>query len=246
VGGWAHRLYRLHPYAQPLEYPPLTTLDADVAVPPIPWPTQQDMRDRLLASGFSEELLGDDQPPAAHYHFGDESGGFYAEFLTPLVGGNYDRKGKRKVTARIAGVAAQPLRHIDLLMLRPWIIDFDPAGTFEERRRVRIANPATFLAQKILIHTKRSREDRAKDLLYVHDTLEVFGSRLDQLRDEWEEWIAPRLHRKHLGQVRSAAAELFGATSGTIRMAATIAIGRSLAPESLREACRFGLMQLFR
>jgi len=33
VGGWAHKLYRLHPSAQKLDYPPLTTLDADIAVP---------------------------------------------------------------------------------------------------------------------------------------------------------------------------------------------------------------------
>jgi len=33
VGGWAHRLYRLHTLAQPLEYEPLATLDTDVAVP---------------------------------------------------------------------------------------------------------------------------------------------------------------------------------------------------------------------
>jgi hypothetical protein len=34
VGGWAHRLYHLHPSAQTLDFAPLTTLDADVALPP--------------------------------------------------------------------------------------------------------------------------------------------------------------------------------------------------------------------
>ena len=33
IGGWAHRLYRLDPRARKLDYPPLTTLDGDVAVP---------------------------------------------------------------------------------------------------------------------------------------------------------------------------------------------------------------------
>jgi len=33
IGGWAHRLYRLDSRARNLEYPPLTTLDGDVAVP---------------------------------------------------------------------------------------------------------------------------------------------------------------------------------------------------------------------
>lgn len=31
IGGWAHRLYRLHPQAQELDYAPLMTLDTDVA-----------------------------------------------------------------------------------------------------------------------------------------------------------------------------------------------------------------------
>lgn len=28
IGGWAHRLYRLHPLAQPLDYQPLGTLES--------------------------------------------------------------------------------------------------------------------------------------------------------------------------------------------------------------------------
>lgn len=33
VGGWAHCLYREHPLAQERDYPPLATLDTDIAVP---------------------------------------------------------------------------------------------------------------------------------------------------------------------------------------------------------------------
>jgi hypothetical protein len=33
IGGWAHRLYWLHPSAQRTEHLPLTTLDTDIAVP---------------------------------------------------------------------------------------------------------------------------------------------------------------------------------------------------------------------
>jgi hypothetical protein len=33
IGGWAHRLYRLHPLAERPQYEPLATLDADVALP---------------------------------------------------------------------------------------------------------------------------------------------------------------------------------------------------------------------
>lgn len=245
IGGWAHRLYRLHPYAQALEYAPLTTRDADIAIPPTLLIREQDIRARLLAKGFTEEFLGDDQPPATHYRLGDETAGFYAEFLTPLVGGEHDRQGRRKATAQIAGVTSQRLRHIDLLLQHPWAVDLDLAGTQRERRRVQIANPASFLAQKVLIHGRRSRDDRAKDILYMHDTLEVFGNRLAELRGEWERSIAPQLHRRHRSKVLKASHELFGKTTDAIREAVLMAVGRSVTTESLREACQSGFEQLF-
>lgn len=71
IGGWAHRLYRLHPSARHVEYSPLTTLDTDIAVPPRLKVIDSDLRERLIASGFEEERLGDDQPPATHYRLGD-------------------------------------------------------------------------------------------------------------------------------------------------------------------------------
>jgi hypothetical protein len=71
-----------------------------------------DIRERLLAHGFTEEFLGVDDPPATHYHLRDEASGFYAEFLTPLTGSSTDRKGQRKATLEIAGVTTQQLRQV--------------------------------------------------------------------------------------------------------------------------------------
>ena len=244
IGGWAHRLYRLHPYAQALGYAPLTTLDTDVAIPAELATTTEDIRQRLLAHGFTEEFLGDDRPPATHYRLGDEASGFYAEFLTPLVGSGYDRKSTRKATARIAGVTSQRLRHIDVLLIDPWVIEFDLTGVAEERKTVRIANPACFLAQKILIHSRRGGEKRAKDILYIHDTLEVFGAQLAELHAQWRSRIAPRLHRNHVQVVRKTPDRVFGEITDSIRDAAIIAAGRDLTPESVRDACQFGLQQL--
>jgi hypothetical protein len=116
VGGWAHQLYRLHPHAQEVDYPPLMTLDTDVAVPAKLPVVAQNIRSRLLAHGFTEELVGDSRPPATHYHLRGETSGFYAEFLTPLIGSPYDRKHQRKATVDIAGVTSQQLRHIELLL----------------------------------------------------------------------------------------------------------------------------------
>src|SRR6266478_3206434 len=88
VGGWAHRLYRLDPRARKLDYLPLTTLDGDVAVPPKLKKEESTVRKRLLEAGFEEEFIGEDRPPATHYHYG-KGGGFYAEFLAPLEGSGW-------------------------------------------------------------------------------------------------------------------------------------------------------------
>ena len=105
IGGWAHRLYRIHPLAQPLDYDPLATVDTDVAIPAELPQRAASMRDRLIASGFEEELLGDMRPPAVHYRLTAGDPGFYAEFLTPLIG-SVNKRGRRDATASTAGVSA--------------------------------------------------------------------------------------------------------------------------------------------
>jgi hypothetical protein len=242
VGGWAHQLYRLHPHAQHLDYAPLATLDTDVAVPAQLPVGEQDVRARLLAHGFTEEFLGDDHPPATHYRLGGEASGFYAEFLTPLVGSGYDRKHKRKATTEIAGISSQQLRHIELLLHHPWSIDFESGGF---AAKIQIPNPVSFLAQKALIHGKRRREDRAKDILYMHDTLEVFGARLPELGELWRTIVAPELHPRSARAVSKASDVLFGKLSDDIRRAAEISAERALSPAPIWEACRYGFIQVF-
>lgn len=135
VGGWAHRLYQYHPLAQPLDYPLLTTLDADIAVPnPLPNDLETNMRERLVNAGFEEEFLGEENPPATHFRLGTDPTGFYAEFLTPLIGSDY-KHGKRDATTVIAGVAVQKLRYVDLLLVSPWPIKLDPQRACPWRKR---------------------------------------------------------------------------------------------------------------
>lgn len=168
IGGWAHRLYRFHPLAQQLGYPPLMTLDADVALPTGLRVKGPDIHERLTANGFQAEFLGHHQPPATHYRLSVQSSGFYAEFLSPLVGGPHTRGGKVKATTRIAGVVSQRLRHVDLLLVAPWTIKLSASEgfPFADAKHVLIANPVSFLAQKVLIHAKRKRSERAKDILH--------------------------------------------------------------------------------
>lgn len=50
---------------------------------------------------------------------GGADAGFYAEFLTPLVGGEFRRDGTRDVTTSVIGVSAPKLRHVDVLLIAP-------------------------------------------------------------------------------------------------------------------------------
>ena len=241
VGGWAHRLCRLHPNAQSLSYPPLVTLDVDIAVPRHLPVEGQDIRQRLISRGFTEEFLGRDHPPATHYHLGDTHSGFYVEFLTPLVGGEYDRKNQRRATLQVAGATSQQLRSVGLLLSRPWTIDLSEESF---AGRVQVANPASFVGQKLLIHRRRSVDDRARDLLYIHDTLQLFGSRLSELRTEWHVHLAPQIPDRTLKALLRSSRALFLDVNDDIRRAARISVERGLSPRAIRETCAYGLEQL--
>lgn len=247
IGGWAHRLYRIHPSAQQVTFAALTTLDTDVAVPARLQVTGQDVRERLVANGFEEERLGQDKPPATHYRLGDTKTGFYAEFLTPLVGAGHSRDGKPKATRRIAGVVSQQLRHLEILLYAPWTVGIDRSNgfSFEDPKQVQVANPASFLAHKVLIHDKRSPGKFAKDILYIHDTLEIFGARLGDVSREWDTRLKPRIHPKSARKIQRAATELFGQVDDEIRAAAQMAGSRKISAEAMRERCSFGLKEIF-
>jgi len=247
IGGWAHRLYRIHPVAQTMAYVPIGTLDTDVAIPARLRVEGDDLRQRLLANGFEEERLGQDKPPATHYRLRDAETGFYAEFLTPLFGADEGRDGQPKATKRIAGVVSQQLRYLEVLLDDPWTVEIGQHNGFPvpDSKQIRIANPVGFLAHKILIHSTRTRQEFAKDILYIHDTLETFGAQLEELKAEWNRKVKRRVHAKSFRKIERAAADLFSEVTDEIREAARIDATRNLSPEAVRERCNFGLRQIF-
>ena len=93
--------------------------------------------------------MGEDQPPATHYHYG-QVGGFYVEFLSPLVGSEYDRRGKRKATREVGGVSSQQLRYIEILLVEPWKIALGKKHgyPFAGAKNVLMANLTSFLVQR--------------------------------------------------------------------------------------------------
>jgi hypothetical protein len=110
---------------------------------------------------------------------------------------------------------------------------------------VQIANPASFLAQKILIYEERSRNDKAKDSLYMHDTVEVFSEVLAELRQIFRNDMVPRLHPRRVAELEQAADRLFGKVDDPIREASLMATGRTVNPQRLAETAQAGLKEIF-
>lgn len=247
IGGWAHRLYRLDARAQLLGYMPLFTVDADIALPSNLKVGRKDIRECLVSHGFKEDRMGHDRPPATHYRLAEEGTEFYAEFLTALIGSEHRRDGTSNSTMTIAGVVSQKLRFLEILLKSPWTVTLDQSNgfPFNVPIRVRIANPAGFLAQKLLIQEKRTRTRFPKDILYIHDTLETFGGRLQELNTEWKNEVSPMLSPKNVRLIERSAEILFQEVTDSIREATLIASGRKLSPERIRETCNWGLKQVF-
>ena len=111
---------------------------------------------------------------------------------------------------------------------------------------VRVANATSYLAQKVLVLDRR-QEDRAKDVLYIHDTLLTFGSSLRDLERIWTRSVYPGIHERARRKLRAAGSKLFTEVSNATRGASRIAIeaGRSVRAEEISQVCRFGLAEVF-
>jgi hypothetical protein len=249
VGGWAQRLFRLHPLAASTAPAPLITLDADIAAPSTLSKRGRTLRELLLGAHFVETLSGSEKPPKATYRL-DAAGSVSVEFITPLVGGGFRRDGTVDATATIQGVSAEKLRHVELLLVRPWTVELAAADGYaigEHPFPVRICNPASYLAQKLLGLPSRRPSKRGKDVLYIHDTLLLFGAALDELRAVWTGEIRRQVAKKGLAQVLGASEQFFGGVTDLSREAASVArgAGRSISAGELAAACRLGLSEIF-
>ena len=246
VGGWAHRLHRLHPDAAVPPYAPIVTRDADLAFD-AERRMEGSIATALREAGFLEALSGEHVPPVSHFTLGHDGGGFQAEFLSPLRGSGLRRDGLGDATVSAAGVTAQKLRHLELLLVAPWHLELLPGGTLPigEAAVVRVANPVSFMAQKLLIHALRVDGKKAQDILYLNDTLELFGSRIGRMRMCWADEVRPALSDAQVEQLSELPGALFAAVTDPIRQAALMAIGRGLSAQQIQVRCSAGLGELF-
>jgi len=224
----------------------LRTKDADVAFASSA-PLVGDIRAALRAANFEQELSGDHNPPVSHYVLGPDDGGFYAEFLVPLVGSTHKRDGTEDATLAKAGITAQKLRYLDLLLDLPWSVRIsgEIGVSVKEPKNVNVPNPVIFMAQKLLISKLRTPAKQAQDTLYIHDTLDLFGRELPRLRTLWLEQVRPSLMKKTAKTVEQLKDDLFGTVTDVIRNAARIPQDRALTPDRVQAACKYGLSEVF-
>jgi hypothetical protein len=246
IGGWAHHLLRYHPDARAPAYEPLRTRDADIAFSSSA-ALEGNILEALQSADFQEELRGEHTPPVTRYALSDADQGFYVEFLAPRTGDGLRRNGQPDATIAKAGVTAQKLRHVDLLLIDPWYLLLDKAIgiPISEPANVLVANPVSFIGQRLLIHQHRDPMKRAQDVLYIHDTLELFGHRLDALRAGWRDRVRPRLAAKTATDIDRGRDAQFGAVTDAIREAARIPQDRTLSSERMRATCEYGLEGIF-
>lgn len=246
IGGWAHRLHRFHPLSHPPTYAALRTRDADVAFS-LSAPLTGDIAAAMKTAGFHEDFSGEHTPPITQYRLEGDDQGFFAEFLAPLHGSGLKRNGQPDVTTAKAGVTAQKLRHLDLLLVSPWGVRLikEIGVPVQSPADVMLANPVSFIAQKLLIQKYRRSEKKAQDALYIHDTLELFGGELPTLRSLWQEEVRPTLPDNTASTVEVLQREQFGAVTDVIRNAVRIPQDRVLPPDRMQAACAYGLEEIF-
>lgn len=245
IGGWGHRLHALHPDAIKLTFKPVFTRDTDLAFAHCA-PLEGNIKEALVAHGFNEEFSGTSKPPAAHYTLGNEENGFYAEFLTPLVGSPYKRGGVPDATTAVAGISAHKIAHLGVLLEDPWIVSVGPDLGVPPKQPVdlKVVNPLCFMIQKFLILKDRTKKKRQQDLLYVHDTLMLFGHMLPQFKTTWEAIVKPRLHKREVATVEREVLAAFSGVTPDIRGASVIPRDRDIDPDAFLATCQLSFRMI--
>jgi len=137
------------------------------------------------------------------------------------------------------------MRYPDLLLVSPWRVQVGPTigMPLVADLQVRVPNPTSFIVQRLLIHADRPGGKKAQDVLYIHDTLELFGASLAELQRLWVDEVRPAMPAT-ARRVHTIARDLFGAVTDAIREAVRIPQDRRLTPENVHRACEYGLGEI--
>jgi hypothetical protein len=251
VGAWCHRLLQFHRLATPPAFEPVMTEDADVATPDWLPSRSVTLEEALAAGGFKARLSGDRKLPVTKYYPNGDENGLYIEFVSQLQGSGYTRSGELNDILVVSGVTAQKLRHVDLLLFEPWELELSKQREFDietDAPVVRVANPASYLAQKVLtLRKRRTPGKQSKDGLYIHDTLAMFGSSFTTLREQAGrvlELLAPK-NRREFHELRVALFQDKALMVGAERTASATGRANSPSADTIATVCTVGLEQIF-
>lgn len=189
VGGCANALYRHHPLATESLIARPGTRDLDVACPTkLISHGRRPLMDLLRAAGLEIHHYGHAHPPVIKFTSKKTPDSVDLEFLCPRKGAAKDRRGDETIAVEIeeSGLTAQALRYLDLLFIAPWEISLTRVPGFKGLSalpRVRIANPLTYLMQKVLVRDEHGRtaSKREKDCYYIYEISVVFRDVLDRV-----------------------------------------------------------------
>jgi hypothetical protein len=171
---------------------------------------------------------------------------FTLSFLRRLPAAGKSATGKEDATELHAGVVAQKLRFLEVLLFKPWLVTIpkEESGLDEAVADVRVPNPVSFMVQKLLIRDRREGRKRAQDVLYISDTLKIFyGAMESDLAPIWKE-LEATLHANQRKSVREGVRELFSQMNDAIREAAEIP-NHKRDPEAILQLCMEGFEELF-
>jgi hypothetical protein len=248
IGGWANRLHRRVDLAQQVDFEPLHTEDVDLATNTSLTPSI-DIGDALTRAGFDADMRGDATPPATRYVLKARPD-FYLQFVAQRMGDGRQRDGNHEQTILVGGVVAERLSHISILLMVPWRVELDApiGGGHALPVFIHVANASCYMAQKLLIASRRDPRDRAKDLAYIYDTLMVFGGALPALGDLWGR-IAPQLprgtHRTIMQRTRELSSTLRDEHRDTSALLASLGRTHAPRPSEIKDALDAGFAQVF-
>lgn len=242
IDGTAHRLFLLHPLAQDPGFDLLMTEDIDLAAPlELQHDGSRQLLDRLLTAGFEPRVSGAEYP-AYTYPLQNHSSA-YLQFIANLTGSGTTRDGSRDRLMRFSGIHAEKLRHVDVLLHAPWEANLEREG---DSISVRVANPSAYVLQKLLTLRDRRPAKRAKDLLYIFDTLALCSDTLSELGDQTQA-LVPELSNKAAKRARTTADEHCFTEGRSAHEAARIAGDQRQAPPTAQRVvagCRLGLTRM--
>jgi hypothetical protein len=132
IGACANALYRYHPLASSVSIFPVGTRDVDVAwsseVSPAGRPLLLDL---LRSANLRPEHVGSQNPPVMKFRPAGGTSNVELEFLCPLHGSLTGRRRSARHAMDVqAGVTAQPLRYLDVLLIEPWQIEWNRIPDF--------------------------------------------------------------------------------------------------------------------